>query len=153
MKGKVGIEEIMAERRRMYMRILFWVCLFAAALAITFYFLLRPRYCDAKCRGAWRGEAAMSMPRTDLAAAVYKDKIFALGGRSLHAVESYSSKNGKWAAESSMAVARGRLGAATIGNILVAVGGVGRLEILKSYRVHTHTYTDAQLKLRSFANA
>jgi hypothetical protein len=132
MKGKVNIEEIMAERRRMYMRILLGVCLFAAALAITFYFLLRPRYCDAKCRGAWRGEAAMSMPRTDLAAAVYKDKIFALGGRSLHAVESYSSKNGKWAAESSMAVARGRLGAATIGNILVAVGGVGRLEILKS---------------------
>ena len=132
MKGKVGVEEIMAQRRKVYMRILLGVSLFAAALAIMFYFLLRPRYCDAKCRGAWREEAAMSMPRTDLAAAVYKDKLFALGGRSLHAVESYSTKNGKWAAESSMAEPRGRFGVATIGNIMVAVGGVGRLEILKS---------------------
>jgi hypothetical protein len=126
MKGKMGIEEIMAQRMKKRTKILLWLLVFAAALAALFIFLTQPRYCDAKCRGAWRSEAAMSVPRTDLAAAVYEDKLFVLGGRGLHAVESFSTKIGKWAQESGMAETRGRFGAVTIGNLLVAVGGVGR---------------------------
>lgn len=125
-KGVVGIEELMAARRRLYYKYTFYTLVLAAALAVLLIVLLAPRFCNAKCRGEWRAEASMSVARADLAAAVYKDHMFAVGGRGLKLVESWNAKDRKWKSEVSMAETRGRLGAAAQGSILVAVGGVGR---------------------------
>ena len=50
----------MAQRRQMYMKYTLGIMAFAAVLSVMLYFVLAPRYCDAKCRGDWRSETAMS---------------------------------------------------------------------------------------------
>ena len=44
----------------------------------------------------------MSVARVDLAVTVFKDRIFAVGGRNLLTMESLDSKSGQWLAETSM---------------------------------------------------
>jgi len=126
-KGKVGIEEIMKQRRERQLKYMAASLAFAAVLSIVLYLLLAPRFCDAKCRGAWRSEVSMSEARADFAAAVYRDTFVLLGGRSQRSVESWDdTSEPRWRVETSMAETRGRLGAAVLGDRLVAVGGVGR---------------------------
>ena len=70
------------------------------------------------------------MARTDFAATVHEDRIFALGGRGLNTVESLGHKlAGGWSSEPSMSETRGKFGVATFGGFIVAVGGVGRYDI------------------------
>ena len=44
----------------------------------------------------------MSVARADLAVTVFKDRIFAVGGRNLLTMESLDSKSGQWLAETRM---------------------------------------------------
>jgi len=101
-KGKVGIEEIMAQRRARLMRNFAAVALFLASVGILLFFLLSPRVCNARCRGEWKSETSMAVARADLAAAVYKNRVFVLGGRGLDSVESRGGGGEGWRLEKSM---------------------------------------------------
>lgn len=125
-KGKMDIVEIMKIRRRKQMSIMAIVLVFAAGVTVTLLVLLRPHFCDAKCRGNWRPEVSMTVARTDLAATVYDDRIFAAGGHRLNSVESWGAKSRQWGTEVSMTETRGRFGIAVLAGTLVAAGGVGR---------------------------
>ena len=128
-KGRVSIVEIMKKRRERQIRFTTALLVCAAVLASVLYIFLAPRFCDAKCRGAWRSEASMSESRVDFAAAVYRDTIVLLGGRSLKSVESLDLATARWRPETSMAETRGRFGAGVLKDRLIAVGGVGRLTV------------------------
>jgi N-acetylneuraminic acid mutarotase len=83
----------------------------------------------------WRTRDSMPTARTDLAAAVVNNKIYAIGGyngRYLSTNEVYDPANNSWETRRSMTTARSGLAAAVVNNIIYAIGGRSGSSILST---------------------